>query len=717
MAYVPTDRRLALAKGEILPEETSGAALFADISGFTPLTQAFVQELGAKRGAEALLGHINTIYQALIDPVHRYGGSVTSFAGDAITCWFDDRLGNAPGRAVAAALAMQQAMAARATVQTPSGELHLDVKIAIAAGPARRMLVGDPSIKVLDALAGATLERMALAERLANRGELLASQEVAAAQKAQVQIQEWRSSPQESHRFAVLHGVQESIAPVPWPALPEDALRKEEIRPWLLPAIYDRLHSGADVLGDLRPITPLMIRFSGLDYDRDDRVGPKLDALVRQVQHIVHQHGGSLLDLTIGDKGSYLYAVFGAPMAHDDDPARALQAAQSLRALDSQLADVAPLQMGLTRGEGWTGICGVPARHTYGVMGQEVNLAARLMSAAQPGQTLVSARMAQTPGFHFQLVGEVAYKGFAAPVPTHALLGEQLVRWPFFSQVLVGRQTELQRLLEFARPLFAGQLAGAALVYGEAGVGKSHLIYELEQQLEATFARQSPALKLQWFTAQADQILQQPFNPFVYWLKRYFEQTPDDAPSTWSSLAQAEAAPGDRSAGKAQDTKGAPEENKARFERKLDRLIRELETIPTPDTDLPLLISELVRARSILGALIGLHWPDSLYENLDAQGRYENTLFAVKALLLAESCRHPVVLVVEDGHWLDPSSRELLATLTRNIAGYPLLLLIALRYADDGTRPPLELATDLPTLTLDIGALPVQAHPAAGCRL
>jgi len=110
-AYIPMDRRQALAKGETLPNRTSGAALFADISGFTPLMRAFAHGLSPKRGAEALLGYLNPMYEALIGPLHRYGGSVIGFVGDAVTCWFDDLLEDAPGRAVASAMTMQEAMA------------------------------------------------------------------------------------------------------------------------------------------------------------------------------------------------------------------------------------------------------------------------------------------------------------------------------------------------------------------------------------------------------------------------------------------------------------------------------------------------------------------------------------------------------------------------------------------------------------------------------
>ena len=72
-AYLPMDRRHALAQDKALPERTQGAALFADISGFTALTEALARELGPKLGAEELTRHLNRVYDALIAELHRHG--------------------------------------------------------------------------------------------------------------------------------------------------------------------------------------------------------------------------------------------------------------------------------------------------------------------------------------------------------------------------------------------------------------------------------------------------------------------------------------------------------------------------------------------------------------------------------------------------------------------------------------------------------------------
>ncbi|MGD8750166.1 MAG: adenylate/guanylate cyclase domain-containing protein, partial [Anaerolineales bacterium] len=154
-AYIPMDRRIALARGESLPDRTSGAVLFADISGFTRFNHAIYQELGSQLGAEELTQQVNRVYGELIGEVHRYGGSVISFGGDAITCWFNKDNGR---RATACALDMQAVMKELGTVSTPTGkQFELGIKVSVTAGNARRFLVGQPNIQRIEVLAGEIL--------------------------------------------------------------------------------------------------------------------------------------------------------------------------------------------------------------------------------------------------------------------------------------------------------------------------------------------------------------------------------------------------------------------------------------------------------------------------------------------------------------------------------------------------------------------------------
>lgn len=420
-AYVPMDRRLAMASGATLAEATHGTALFADISGFTPLTEAFARELGLQRGAEEITRQVNRVHAALIDVVHRHRGSVTGFGGDALTCWFDEDPGP---RAVACAFAIQAAMRAFAEIAAPGGiTLSLAVKVAVASGPVRRLLVGDPALQLLDVLGGRTLDALALAERHAQRGEVIATRALAAS-LPDAQIAEWRSDA----RFAVLRDAGTTYDGAPWPAVAE-APNDERSRAWLPPAVREKVLGGQSAyLSELRPAVSLFLRFAGIDFDGDPDAQRKLDRFTRWVQSVAQRHDGALLQLTIGDKGCHFYLTFGAPVAHYDDAARALRAALALQSPPQEFAYVTDTAAGVACGPVRAGAYGSAEQRAYSVIGDATNLAARLMQLALPGTTLCdeATRTAAGAGMVFESLAPVAVKGKTQVVAIFRPLAESV---------------------------------------------------------------------------------------------------------------------------------------------------------------------------------------------------------------------------------------------------------------------------------------------------
>ena len=327
LAYLPPDRAFSLLADAPLPESQRGAVLFSDISGFTPLTEAVIARYGARQGGEAFTDRLNAVYDALITEVVRYGGSIVGFAGDAMMVWFE---GDTGALAVTAALAMQRAMSAFDRVALPGGDVvSLGMKVAVASGTVRRFCVGDPQVQRLDVLAGAVLERVAACEGVAQRGEVLVDEAVAAALGEALSLGDWRPLPgEQGGSAAVVVALGAPLGGRSPRVYPEPKDAAERLRPWLLPEVGRRLASGQDVfLTELRPATALFTRFTGIDFEHDPDAPRKLDAYVRWVQGIIARLEGVLVQLTIGEKGSYFYAAWGAPIAHDDDTMRGCMAA------------------------------------------------------------------------------------------------------------------------------------------------------------------------------------------------------------------------------------------------------------------------------------------------------------------------------------------------------------------------------------------------------
>ncbi len=472
--YLPQDRLRALSENRGLPAQTLGAALFADICGFTGLTEALALQHGERRGVEVLMQTVGRVYDTLITEVERYGGSTQAFAGDAITCWFDaarvDALADAAARAVQAALAMQR---------VTHGFAPLALKVSVASGPASRFTVGDAAIQTLDVLAGPTVSRVAMADTLARPGDIWLDQATAQAVGAPALEQQQHST---GAAFVLLDPAWRGppLSAMPSWSEPAELPPAQILRRWVLPFVYERERSGQGLfVTDLRPVVALFLRLPDLNNTPDHSAVQPLDPRISATQQLLQAHGGVLLELTVGDKGSYLYAAFGAAHAHEDDARRALRAALALRSVFDGRAC-----MGLASGTLRVGAYGARTRQSFGAQGDAVNAAARLMTLAQPGEILTSGRVrgAAANEFALQARAPIALKGKAEPMPVFALLGLQRPRTTRLQETdfvlpMVGREQVLQQLAHEVASVAQSQGAVVAVV-AEAGMGKSRLLAE-----------------------------------------------------------------------------------------------------------------------------------------------------------------------------------------------------------------------------------------------
>lgn len=587
-------------------------------------------------GVEALTSILNEIFEPLVAVVYSRGGIIPYFAGDAFLGIFPQAAGVGPE---AAEQLLQTALAVRDYFENRAfqfGDFTIGLKIGLASGPVEWGIVGRNRKAFY--FRGDPIDRCADAQALAKGRDFSIVLDQTIQQQLSLGTQA-HLRPLEQHFYSLANHYRPAI-----PSFPHVTISNQNrsiIEKFLPEAILD--YQGE---GEFRTVTTIFISFTGVDNHR------LLNRFAGVVLELTSNFSGYFKEIDFGDKGGVMVVFFGAPVSFENNVDRALEFIYALRQDLTGLQKQYKLQyrVGMTTGIAYTGIIGGKERAQYAAVGNRVNLAARLMTYADWGEALVDSAIQKNKNFSFQPKGAIKYKGIKGQIPTYKLIGRKESPQSKHEGSFMGRDQEMEALINFAEPLFDQKPGGMVLLYGEAGIGKSRLAHELDIALEATGS-------IQWFSCQVDEILRKSFNPFIFFLRNYFKQSAEQT----------------------------SDRNLDRFEAKFEELARQLEDYPKPAVQT--LRAELLRTKSILAALIGIVYFNSLWEQLDAKGRYENTISAIINLLLCEASIHPIVIEIEDAHWLEPNSLELLQELVRQIKGYPIILLIISRFSDRGTKP------------------------------
>jgi class 3 adenylate cyclase len=425
------------------------------------------------------------------------------------------------------------------------------------------------------------------------------------------------------------------------------------------------LKEGRALRGERKEVTVLFVDIHG-STDLAGSLDPEefhgvMDGAFQRMLDAVHHWEGTVNQFT----GDGIMALFGAPIAHEDHARRALHAALEVRrnladyAVDLRRDHGVSLQarIGLNSGPVVVGAIGDDLRMDYTAQGLTTNLAARMQQAADPGTILVAPatyRLAEGY-FRFQPAGPLRLRGIANPVEAHVLAEEGTVVSRLEASLrrgvspFRGREAELRALGECWERAIGGQ-GEAVCLTGEPGIGKSRLIHELRRGLGITAYAEGAALSHARSSAY-----------FVF--RQLLRHLAVLDPGADLSTAR-------------------------------DHLHRHLWDL---SPDLAPLVPEIL---PVFG---------TTYETLasrtsgDRDDRKDRFQAAVIAWVRAECRRTPRLLVLEDLHWLDPSSEELLRQLGAEVRGLPLLLLTTSRFPIVGSN--LELAKIREVL---VPALPVE---------
>ncbi len=576
-----------------------GAAMFADLSGFSTMTDV-LSAYGA-HGAEVLADMMRVVFEPLVNSVEAQGGFVIGYAGDAFNAVFPaekDEIGTMQC-CLAAAWEMQSYAKSRPLVSTPYGDFHIRVKIGIGFGSTTWQIF--KSINGRHAsywFRGQSLNGAVEAEESAQAGQVVADPISYRLLQDVISV----VTPLGNH--FLIEEIREAELPAPQPIPPLQPVDE------LVEAFFVEAVTRLPIAGEFRQVVNLFI---------DIPAGISDAALIKPFMETVYllqeQYGGFFLRPDLGDKGFNLLMFWGAPIAHENDVDRALN---FLIELSTRTGIT--LRAGISYQLAYTGFIGSSRREDYTAYGWGVTLAARMMARAAMGEYWMGEETARRAAKHFNIrpLGEYTFKGFKQKQRVFALVGRKNLIETVYQGQFVGRGRELAALSEFIEPLKHQRFAGVMTLKGEAGIGKSRLVHSFQ----TSYFHDFPAY---WAVCQTDEILRLPFNPFADWVKKYF-QLAEDKPE---------------------------KANRAQFSQALQKLIDS-----TPEIELA---AELTRTSSALAALVNISMPGSLYESLDAKGRYENTLIALSVFLRAQSLQMPLILFLEDTHWLDEASRDFLS--------------------------------------------------------
>jgi class 3 adenylate cyclase/tetratricopeptide (TPR) repeat protein len=634
-------------------EDLQAAVLFADISGFTRLTERMAET--GPTGVETLARILNEYFGQLIDIIHDYGGDVVKFAGDAvIAVWpivSDLEMTSSVSRADQWQWTMRAAECAievhKRLTNYHVEDANLYLKLAIGMGRINTVHVGGVFNRWEFLMTGTPLVELGIANNIARAGDILITPSAWKLIRNDcngIPVEfELRDTIAQGGRLDSLNKPSSIFSSPKKPVIPNGV--ENSLRPYIPGAVINRLTAGqGSWIAELRRVTVLFINLPDIDKDTELESAQNISKLI---QRSVYRYEGSINKINVDDKGITIVAALGLPpFSHEDDPARGVQAALMIR---KELANLnVPSYIGVATGRIFCGSIGNEARREYTIIGNAVNLSARLMSAASKQDELIDKYAvpilcdratydSAKDAVEFKPLPPEPVKGRTEPVELfHAQEAQKsIVR---SKTELIGRQEEKTLIATALQELSRGTPHQTLVLQGEAGIGKSRLFEDL--------IRQAETLDVKTFVGSGDGI--EKSNPYHAWRPIFDKIFEIEDLSAKSDLAE------ERDAA----IQGSVVEKLTRIDPDLARYA------PLVDVVLPISIPDNELTAAMSGEIRG-----------------GNVRELLTRLLAFEASLAPVLIVMEDLHWFDSASWALLVDVQQKVR--PLFLALNTRPLSD----------------------------------
>jgi class 3 adenylate cyclase/tetratricopeptide (TPR) repeat protein len=627
--------------------EIDGTLCYIDISGFTALSEKLARR--GRIGAEELTEVLNYVFGKMLAVAYDRGGSLLKFGGDALLLIFTGP--DHPTQAASAAIEMQAVLREARSYETSAGRLSLKMSVGLHSGTVHLFRVGDSHQELI--LTGPAASMTTEMEETAVAGEVLIS-------SATHDAISGNGMKPKGHGF-LLNWRKARIECCGWS--PRIKLDPGAIAEGMPVALRDFLsHGRAEAEHHIATVG--FIKYTGVDALMEQggpaAVAKALDELVLNVQHAVDAEGVTFLASDIDEDGGKIILVAGVPGVQEDDEGRVLRAARSIIDHTGTLT----IRIGINQGHVFVGEIGTDFRATYTIMGDTVNLAARLMAAASPGEIYASPSALDRSLTLFETTPlEPFYvKGKEHPVQAYAV-GAETGRRPSErggSLPFAGRTDELAKLNAMIDDLFAGK-GNAVAIVGERGIGKSRLVDEILPSLE----------KAERIDIRAEPYgIGTPYRPLRDPIRRLLGVERAEPPVMAKALTES-------------IERLAPEHAT------LAPLVADVAMIDMPST--------------------------SEVDEIDPRFRQDRTADLLIELF-AQAFDGPVFFEVEDGNYMDEASSHIMERIAAATAEHPWLVLTTRRDTPDGFHPKMEEVSLGPLSDDEARRLVIVATEAAPLR-
>jgi class 3 adenylate cyclase/tetratricopeptide (TPR) repeat protein len=614
-------------------QEVESTIAFVDVSGFTKLSERLAKQ--GKVGAEVLTDAIGNCFAHLLAISYENGGGLIKFGGDALLLLFTGDCHQA--RACHAAVGMRRALRQVGRLDVSGHRIQLRMSVGVHSGEFNFFLVGRSHRELI--VTGPAASQIVAMEGAAEAGEIVVSESTAAALGRSVM------GPRKGPGYLLSRDAY--VPPGEWrEAVP--AVERLDLRSCVPVGLRDHISSAARE-PEHRQVTVAFLHFDETDAlivaEGIDRATKELDVLVSDVQDAADEHGVTFLGTDLDKDGGKIILLTGAPTTSGDDERRMLVALRQIMDRDRTI----PIRVGVNRGHVFAGDIGPHYRRTYTVMGDAVNLAARVMAKATRGQLLAAAGVVDhcPATFETSALEPFLVKGKAKPVQAYAIgaLTRSRRTDAAYDLPLTGRSEQVGTLV--AALLSAREGNGRLVeISGDPGIGKSRLVDEVRNKAQGLVVLSVGCEPYQSST---------PYLAFRYLLRRLLGVTADTEAETVRV-----------------------------------QLHHALESAsPT-----------LVRWAPLLAPVLDVSIEETP-ESSDLEERFRRVRLAeVMHELMSEMLEAPTVMIFEDTHWMDESSAELVEHLAARVGDHPWLILVTRRDQGGGFRADPDNATILPLAPL-----------------